>query len=173
MSAAGPRAGSWSWNKQHGGLRDGLNTRSSHNSTPMTTGELDNKASRPSFSDAEDDEDVEMEGLEEIAMTPLKATHPVDNDSESSDDEDDAGRGLLASGSGRRPGHAHKRSLSLSKGIDIWQQVKNIVIEVSGYPPAPHRNTSYPIDCAYTLVHNGRYHIHRRVDENGPREHPS
>ena len=84
--------------------------------------------SRPSFGDSEDDEDIEMLGLEEIAVTPLKATH----DSESSDDEGDDGTSLLASTSPRRHGHAHTRSLSLSRGIDVWQQVKNIVIEVSG-----------------------------------------
>lgn len=82
--------------------------------------------SRPSFGDSEDDEDIEMLGLEEIAVTPMEATH----DSESSDDEGDDGTGLLASTSPRRRGHAHTRSLSLSRGIDVWQQVKNIVIEV-------------------------------------------
>jgi hypothetical protein len=100
--------------------------------------ELDHPEFRPSFSDAGDDEDIEMVGLEEIAMTPQKATHALDHDSESSGDEDDAGRGLLVSGSRRRLGHAHTRSLSLSRGIDIWQQIKNIVIEVSGYPLAAH-----------------------------------
>jgi hypothetical protein len=94
------------------------------------------QTSRPSFSDSEDDEDIEMFGLEEIAVTPQKAAHHIDNDSESSDDEDDAGRGLLASGSQHRPTHAHTRSLSLSRGINIWQQAKNIVIEVSDYPTA-------------------------------------
>ena len=94
------------------------------------------------FSDTEDDEDIEMVGLEEIAVTPQKATHADDNDSESSDDEDDAGRGLLASGSQRRPSHAHTRSLSLGRGIDVWQQVKNIVVEVSGYPSAVRQSPS-------------------------------
>ena len=89
-------------------------------------GELDHQTSRTSFSDTEDDENVE--GLEDIAMTPL---NPIDHDSESSDEENDPETGLLASGSRRSPGHAHTRSISLSKGIDIWQQVKNIVIEVS------------------------------------------
>ena len=99
--------------------------------------DLGHPTSRPSFSDSDDDEDIEMLGLEEIAMTPQKATHAIDNDSESSDDDDnDAGRGLLVSGSQRRPGHAHTRSLSLSRGINIWQQVRNIVIEVSNCPPA-------------------------------------
>ena len=119
--------------EQKGGLRDDLHTRSQDNSTLTTMDDLGHQTSRPSFSDSEDDEDIEMFGLEEIAMTPQKAAHPTDNDSESSDDEDDVGRGLLVSGSQRRPGHAHTRSLSLSRGINIWQQVKNIVIEVSGY----------------------------------------
>lgn len=122
--------------KQKDGRRADLNARSPHNSTPTTMDEPGHSESRPSFSDTEDDEDAEMVGLEEIAMTPLKTAHPIDHDSESSDDEDDAGRGLLVSGSQRGPGHAHRRSLSLSKGIDIWQQVKNIVIEVSNHPPA-------------------------------------
>jgi len=93
---------------------------------------MDDLGHPASFSDSEDDEDIEMVGLEEIAMTPQKAAHADDNDSESSDDEDDASRSLLVSSSPRSPGHAHTRSLSLSRGIDIWQQVKNIVIEVSG-----------------------------------------
>ena len=117
-------------------LSDDLDVRSPHNSTPTTMDELGHSVSKPSFSDTEDDEDVEMVGLEEVMVTPLKVTHPIDHDSESSDDDDDTGRGLLASGSRRRPGHAHTRSLSLSKGIDVWQQVKNVVIEVSGHPPA-------------------------------------
>jgi hypothetical protein len=94
---------------------------------------LGHQTSGPSFSGTEDDEDIEMAGLEEIAMTPQRVTRAHD-DSESSDDDDDAGRGLLVSGSQRRPGHAHTRSLSLSRGIDIWQQVKSIVIEVSDHP---------------------------------------
>src|SRR5579872_74918 len=98
------------------------NTRSPQNSTPTTMDELDHTASRKSSSDTEDDEDVEMLSLEEITMTPQKDTHPLDHGSESSDDEDDAEAGLLASGPQRRAGHAHKRSLSLSKGINIWQQ---------------------------------------------------
>lgn len=107
-----------------------------NNSTPTTMDDSGHPTSGPSFSDSEDDEDIEMVGLEGIAMTPQKAAHPIDDDSESSDDEDDAGRGLLVSGSQRRPGHAHTRSLSLSRGIDVWQQVRNIVMEVSVYPPA-------------------------------------
>ena len=122
--------------KQKGGWRVDFNTRSPHNSTPMTMDEPGHPESRPSFSDSEDDEDVEMVGFEEIAMTPQKAAHANDRDSESSDDEDDTGRGLLISASRRRPGHAHTRSLSLSRGIDVWQQVKNIVIEVSDHPPS-------------------------------------
>ena len=51
----------------------------------------------------------------------------------SSDNKDDAGRGPLVSGSQRRPGHAHTRFLNLSRGVNIWQQVKNIVVEVSSY----------------------------------------
>ena len=123
--------------EQKGGLRDDLHTRSKNNSTPTTMDDPGHPTSRPSFSDSEDDEDIEMAGLEEIAMTPQRVVHSADNDSESSDDEDDARRGLLVSGPQRRPGHAHTRSLSLSKGIDVWQQVKNIVIEVSVYPSAP------------------------------------
>lgn len=134
---------------------------------------LDHSESRQSFSDAEDDEDVEMADLEEIAMTPMKAAHAKDRDSESSDDEDDAGRGLLASGSRRRPGHTHTRSLSLSKGIDIWQQVKNIVIEVSGHPPAARQNNSRPIDCTYALAYDIGYYVHWRVNGEGPCEHLS
>jgi len=122
--------------EQKGGLRHDLDTRSQNNSTTTTMDDPGHSTSRPSLGDSEDDEDIEMVGLEEIAMTPQKLTHPTDNDSESSDDEDDADRGLLASGPRRRPGHAHTRSLSLSKGIDIWQQVNNIVIEVSDNPPA-------------------------------------
>jgi len=128
-----------------------------------------------SFSDTEDDEDIEMVGLEEIAMTPLKAAHAndIDNDSESSDGEDDASRSLLVSSSPRSPGHAHTRSLSLSRGVDIWQQVKNIVIEVSDHPPPARLIPSHPIDCAYTLVHNGGHHVHGGVDGEGPCEHSS
>lgn len=122
--------------KQKGGGRADLDRRSLHNSPPTTMDKLDHPESRPSFSDAEDDEDIEMAGLEEIAMTPQQSTHAIDHDSESSGDEDDAGRSLLVSGSRRRPGHAHTRSLSLSRGIDIWQQIKNIVIEVSDHQPA-------------------------------------
>ena len=115
--------------EQKGGLRDDLNTRSQNNSTTTTTmDDPGHSTSRPSFGDSEEDEDIEMVGIKEIAMSPQ-------NDSESSSDEDDAGRGLLASGSQHRPGHAHTRSLSLSKGINVWQQVKNIVIEVSDHPP--------------------------------------
>ena len=95
---------------------------------------LGHPESRTSSSDTAVEEDMEMVAFEEILMTPQKAAHAIDRDSDSSDDEDDAGRGLLVSGSRRRPGHAHTRSLSLSRGIDIWQQVKNIVIEVSGRP---------------------------------------
>ena len=122
--------------EQKGEEQDDLHTRSQNDSTPTAMDDPGHPTSKLLFSDAEDDEDIEMVGLEEIAVTPQKIAHASDNDSESSDDEDDAGRGLLASGSQRRPSHAHTRSLSLSKGIDIWQQVKNIVIEVSGYPPA-------------------------------------
>jgi len=122
--------------EQRVGLGDDLHTRSQNNPTLTTMDDLGHPTSRPSFSDSEDDEDIEMVGLEEIATTPRKVTHAADHDSESSDDEDDAGRGLLVSGSRRRPGHAHTRSLGLSRGINVWQQVKNIVIEVSGYPPA-------------------------------------
>ena len=118
--------------EQKGGQQDDLHTRSQNNSTPTAMDDPGHPTSRPSFSDTEDDEDVEMVGLEEIPMTPQ--LHSRDNDPESSDDEDDASRGLLVSGSRRRPRHAHTRSLSLSRGIDIWQQVKNIVIEVSGLP---------------------------------------
>jgi hypothetical protein len=156
-----------------GGLRDDLDTRSPLNSTPTTMDELGHPESRPSLSDAEDDEGAEMVSLEEIAMTPQKATHATDNDSESSDDDEDAGRGLLVSGSRRRPGHAHTRSLSLSRGIDIWQQVKNIVIEVSGHPSAAREKPYIRIDCTYALVHNIGYHVHRRVDGERPCEHPS
>jgi len=92
-----------------------------------------------------------MLGLEEIAMTPQKAAHPTDNDSESSDDEDDAGRGLLVSGSQRRPGHAHTRSLSLNRGTDIWQQVKNIVIEVSG--------CRLPVGCILKFLISDRLYL--------------
>ena len=134
---------------------------------------MDHPESRRSFSDAEDDEDLEMVGFEEIAMTPRKDTHAADHDSESSDDEDDAGRGLLVSGSRRRPGHAHTRSLSLSKGIDIWQQVKNIVIEVSGHQPVACQNISCSIDCPYALAHDIGYHVHWRVNGEGPCERPS
>ena len=157
--------------EQKGGLRDDLHTRSQNNSTPTTMDDLGHQTSRPSFSDSEDDEDIEMLGLEEIAVTPHKTAHPIDNGSESSDDEDDAGRGLLVSGSQRRPGHAHTRSLSLSRGINIWQQVKNIVIEVSGYPPAASQNSSHPIDCTYAPVHDSGYHVHRRVDGESSCEH--
>ena len=97
-------------------------------------------------------------------MNPQKPTHPTDNDSESSGDEDDADRALLASGPRRRPGHAHTRSLSLTKGIDIWQQVKNIVIEVSDYPLAACCNPSRALDCPYTPVHDSGHHIYWRVD---------
>jgi hypothetical protein len=120
--------------EQKGGERDDLHTRSRHNSAPTTMDDLGHPTSRPSLSDTEDDEDVDTAGLEEIAMTPRKTTYAND-DLESSDDEDDVSRSLLVSGSQRRPGHAHKRSLSLSRGIDIWHQAKNIVIEVSGHPP--------------------------------------
>lgn len=140
LSATSPRAGSWSRNKRARG--DDLHTRSQNNSTPTAMDDLGHPTSELLFSDTEGDDDIEMVGLEEIAMTPQKAAHANDNDSESSDDEDDVGRGLLASGSRRRPRHAHTRSLSLSRGIDIWQQVKNIVIEVSGYPPAARQNPS-------------------------------
>jgi len=119
-----------------GGLGDDLHTRSQNHPTPTTMDDPGHPTSRQSLSDSEDDEDIEMVGLEDIAMTPRKVTHAVDHDSESSDDDDDVGRGLLVSGSQRRPGHAHTRSLSLSRGINIWQQAKNIVIEVSDHPPA-------------------------------------
>ena len=158
--------------KQKGGRRAELSSRSPQNSTRTTMDELDHSESRPSSSDPEDDEGVEMVGLEEIAMTPQKATHAVDHDSESSDDEDDVGRGLLVSGSRRRPGHAHTRSLSLSKGIDIWQQVKNIVIEVSGRSPIARLNISCPIDCAYAIIHDPGHYVHWRVNGEGPCEHP-
>ena len=132
---------------------------------------MDDLGHPASFSDPEDDEDIEMVGLEEIAMTPQKAAHTDDNDSEFSDDEDDASRSLLVSSSPRSPGHAHTRSLSLSRGIDIWQQVKNIVIEVSGYPPAARLTPSRLIDCAYAIVHNGGHYVHWGVDGECPCEH--
>jgi len=134
---------------------------------------MDDLGHPASFGDSEDDEDIEMVGLEEIAMTPQQAVHANDNGSESSDDEDDASRGLLVSDSQRRPGHAHTRSLSLSRGIDIWQQVKNIVIEVSTSPPAERLTPSRPIDCAYALVHDGGHHVHWGVDGECPCEHSS
>lgn len=156
--------------EQKGGLRDDLHTPSQNNPAPTTMDDPGHPKSRPSFSDSDDDEDIEMVGLEEIAMTPQKATHAIDNDSESSDDEDDAGRGLLASGSQRRPVHAHTRSLSLNRGINIWQQVRNIVIEVSGNLPTTHYNPSCPIDRTYALVHDGGHHVHWKVDGERPCE---
>lgn len=124
--------------EQKGGQRDHLHTRSQNNSTPTTMDDLGHPTSRPLSSDTEDDEDIEMVGLERAAMLPQKVTHANDDDLESSDDEDDPGTGLLTPGSQREPRHAHTRSLSLSRGISIWQQVKNIIIEVSGHP-APAR----------------------------------
>ena len=121
--------------EQKGGLRDNPDTRSQNCPTPTAMDDLGHPTSRQSFSDSEDDEDIEMVGLEEIAMTPREVAHATNNNLESSDDEDDPGTGLLASSSQRRPGHVHTRSLSLSRGIGIWQQVKNIVIEVSSRPP--------------------------------------
>lgn len=135
--------------EQKCGLRDDLHTRSQNNSTRTTMDDLGHQMSRPSFSDSEGGEDIEMLGLEEIAMTPQKAAHPTDNDSESSDDGDDAGRGLLVSGSQHRPGHAHTRFLSLNRGTEIWQQVKNIVIEVSG--------CRLPVGCIKSLISDRLY----------------
>jgi len=155
--------------EQKGRQQDNLHGRSRNNPTPTA---MDDPGHPTSLSDTEDDEDIEMVGLEEIAMTPLTAVHPNDNDSESSGDEDDdASRGLLVSASPRRPSHAHTRSLSLSRGIDIWQQVKNIVIEVSSSPPAARLTHSRPTDRAYPLVHNGGHHVHWGVDGESPREH--
>lgn len=134
---------------------------------------MDDLGHPASFADTEDDEDIEMVGLEEIAMTPQTTTHTNGNDSESSDDEDDVSRSLLVSSSPRTPGHAHTRSLSLSRGIDIWQQVKNIVIEVSSYPPVARLTPSRPVDRAYALVHNSGHHVHWGVDGECPCEHSS
>ena len=92
--------------------------------------ELGHLVSKPSFSDTEDDEDVEIVDLEEVAVTPLKVTHPIDHDSESSDDEDDTGRGLLASGSRRRLGHAHTRSLRLPFLVAEAEVLVHRVIDV-------------------------------------------
>ena len=156
--------------EQKGRQRDNLHARSRNNSTPTAMDDLGHPAS---FGDTEDDEDIEMVGLEEIAMTPQEVAHSHDNDSESSDDEDDASRGLLVSEPQRRPSHAHTRSLSLSRGIDIWQQVKNIVIEVSFRPPTARLTPSRPIDRAYALVHNGGHNVHWGVDGESPCEHTS
>ena len=158
--------------EQKGGHRDILHTRSQNNSTPTA---MDDLGHPTSFSDTEDDDDIEMVGLEEVAMTPQKKfAHVGDNDSESSDDEDDdASRGLLVSGSQRGPGHAHTRSLSLSRGIDIWQQVKNIVIEVSGFRRSRAKRSSHSIDRTYPLVHDGGHNVHRGVDGEGPCERSS
>ena len=113
-----------------GRLRDDLDVRSPHNSTPTTMDELGHSVSKPSFSDTEDDEDVEIVDLEEVAVTPLKVTHPIDHDSESSDDEDDNGRGLPASGSRRRPGHAHTCSPRLSFLVAEAELLVHRVIDV-------------------------------------------
>ena len=158
--------------EQKDGQRDKANTGPSHNSTLTTMDELDHQASKPSSTGVEGDEEVEMASLDEIATSPQKDIHAIDDDSETSDDEDDAGRGLLVSGSQHRRGQSHARSSSLSKGIDVWQQVKNIVIEVSRCPQVARQSPSCSIDCAYAPVHNSGNHVYRRVDGERSREHP-